>query len=66
MLKPRDTAWSATSSFNLSTGFVYDCLYDAAAELDMAAHRAKVLRCFSGTVCVDELHLGQYTLAVSD
>ena len=50
---------------NLSTGFVYDCLYDAAAELDMAAHREMVLRCFSGTVCVDELHLGQYTLLLA-
>jgi len=50
---------------NLSTGFVYDCLYDAAAELDMAAHREKVLRCFSGTLCVDELHLGQYTLLLA-
>jgi hypothetical protein len=50
---------------NLSTGFVYDCLYDAAAELDMAAHRAKVLHCFSGTLCVDELHLGQYTLLLA-
>jgi Transposase len=50
---------------NLSSGFVYDCLYDAAAELDMAAHRAQVLRCFSGTVCVDELHLGHYTLLLA-
>jgi hypothetical protein len=50
---------------NLSTGFVYDCLHDAAAELDMAAHRAQVLRCFSGTLCVDELHLGQYTLLLA-
>jgi transposase-like protein len=50
---------------NLSTGFVYDCLHDAAAELDMAAHRDKVLRCFSGTLCVDELHLGQYTLLLA-
>jgi Transposase len=50
---------------NLSTGFVYDCLHDAAAALDMAAHRAQVLRCFSGTLCVDELHLGQYTLLLA-
>jgi transposase-like protein len=50
---------------NLSTGFVYDCLYDACAKLDMAEHRAKVLQCFSGTLCVDELHLGQYTLLLA-
>jgi transposase len=40
-------------------------LQAAAAELDMAAHRAQVLRCFSGTLCVDELHLGQYTLLLA-
>jgi transposase len=50
---------------DLSTGFVYDCLRDAAAQLDMAAHRAKVLHCFSGTLCIDELHLGQYTLLLA-
>jgi hypothetical protein len=50
---------------NLSTGFVYDCLYDAAAQLDLAEHRQAVLRCFSGTLCVDELHLGQYTLLLA-
>lgn len=50
---------------DLSTGFVYDCLYDAAAELDLATHRARVLECFSGILCVDELHLGQYTLLLA-
>jgi len=45
---------------DLSTGFVYDCLHDAAAQLDMAQHRQRVLREFSGTLCVDELHLGHY------
>jgi len=33
--------------------------------LDMAEHRAKVLHCFSGTLCVDELHLGHYTLLLA-
>jgi hypothetical protein len=50
---------------DLSSGFVYDCLYDAAAALDLATHRAMVLQCFSGTLCVDELHLGQYTLLLA-
>jgi hypothetical protein len=50
---------------DLSTGFVYDCLRDAAAKLDMAAHREQILRCFSGTLCVDELHLGHYTLLLA-
>jgi hypothetical protein len=43
----------------LSPGFIYDCLYDAAAQWDLAEHREQVLRRFSGTLCVDELHLGQ-------
>jgi transposase-like protein len=50
---------------DLSTGFVYDVLHDHAAQLDMAAHRRKVLKHFSGTLCVDELHLGQYTLLLA-
>lgn len=49
----------------LSTGFVYDCLYDAAAQLDMAEHREQVSRSFSGTLCVDEVHLGQHTLLLA-
>jgi hypothetical protein len=49
----------------LSSGFVYDVLRDQAAELDMAAHRRKVLEHFSGTLCVDELHLGRFTLLLA-
>ncbi len=50
---------------DLSTGFVYDVLHDFAAGLDMAAHRRKVLAHFSGTLCVDELHLGRFTLLLA-
>jgi transposase-like protein len=50
---------------DLSTGFVYDVLHDFAAELDMAAHRRKVLEHFSGTLGVDELHLGRFTLLLA-
>ncbi len=50
---------------DLSSGFVYDVLRDAAAELDMAEHRRKVLKNFSGTLCVDELHLGRFTLLLA-
>jgi transposase-like protein len=50
---------------DLSTGFVYDTLHDFAAGLDMAAHRRKVLEHFSGTLCVDELHLGRFTLLLA-
>ena len=50
---------------DLSTGFVYDVLRDRAAELDLAAHRRMVLDSFSGTLCVDELHLGRFTLLLA-
>jgi hypothetical protein len=50
---------------DLSTGFVYDCLRDAAAQLDLAEHRDKILQCFSGTLCVDELQLGKYVLLLA-
>src|SRR4051794_5946001 len=50
---------------DLSSGFVYDVLRDHAAGLDMAAHRRKVLDHFSGTLCVDQLHLGRFTLLLA-
>src|SRR4051812_39907402 len=50
---------------DLSTGFVYDVLRDRAAELDMVAHRHMVLERFSGTLCIDELHLGRFTLLLA-
>jgi hypothetical protein len=50
---------------DLSTGFVYDVLYDQARRLDMSEHRRKVLGLFSGTLCVDELHLGRFTLLLA-
>jgi hypothetical protein len=49
----------------LSDGFIYDVLYDHAAALDMAEHRRTVLERFSGTLCVDELHLGRFTLLLA-
>src|SRR3954449_6583193 len=50
---------------DLSTGFVYDVLHDHAAHLDMSEHRRKVLEHFSGTLSVDELHLGRFTLLLA-
>jgi transposase-like protein len=50
---------------DLSTGFVYDLLRDRAAQLDLAEHRRMVLEQFSGTLCVDELHLGRFTLLLA-
>jgi transposase-like protein len=46
----------------LSDGFVYDCLREHAESLDMADYRKWTLDGFSGTLCVDELHLGRFTL----
>lgn len=45
----------------LSEGFVYDCLRWQLARLDLAGHHQMVLERFSGTLCVDELHLGSFT-----
>jgi Transposase len=50
---------------DLSTGFIYDVLHDRAQELDISEHRREVLRRFSGTLCVDELHLGRFTLLLA-
>src|SRR5512135_1606207 len=50
---------------DLSSGFVYDVLRDHATRLDMAAHRRAVLGRFSGTLCIDELHLGRFTLLLA-
>jgi transposase-like protein len=50
---------------DLSTGFVYDVLHDHARGLDLAEHRREVLKLFSGTLCVDELHLGRFTLLLA-
>ena len=50
---------------NLSEGFVYDCLRWQVAQLDLPAHRRLVLEKFSGTLCIDELHLGRFTLLLA-
>ncbi len=50
---------------DLSTGFVDDVLHDRARELDLSGHRREVLGRFSGTLCIDELHLGRFTLLLA-
>ena len=50
---------------DLSDGFLYDCLRWRLARLDLAQHRRMVLERFSGTLCIDELHLGTYTLLLA-
>src|SRR3954447_20917624 len=49
----------------LSSGFVSDVLRDHARPLDLADHRREVLKHFSGTLCIDELHLGRFTLLLA-
>jgi transposase-like protein len=49
----------------LSPGFVYDVLRDHARQLDLSVHRRKVLELFRGTLCIDELHLGRFTLLLA-
>jgi transposase-like protein len=49
----------------LSVGFVYDCVHDMVRHTEMAEHRQMVLERFSGTLCVDEIHLGRYTLLLA-
>jgi hypothetical protein len=50
---------------DLSDGFVYDCLDWKARQLDGAAYRRWTLAHFSGTLCIDELHLGAHTLLLA-
>src|SRR3954470_21740652 len=49
----------------LSDGFVYECLRWQLTRIDLAQHRRMVRERFSGTLCVDELHLGVYTLLLA-
>jgi hypothetical protein len=52
----------------LSVGYVYSVLAAQARQLDMASHRRRVLEHFSGTLCVDEVHLspGRVLLVATD
>ena len=50
---------------DLSERFVYACLRWKVAQLDLPAHRHRVIQTFSGTLCVDELHLGRFTLLLA-
>jgi len=50
---------------DLSDGFLYDCLDWKIRQLDGAAYRRWTLAHFSGTLCIDEIHLGQHTLLLA-
>lgn len=50
---------------DLSSGFLDDCLDEELRRLDLPARRRRALERFSGTLCVDELHLGRRTLLLA-
>src|SRR5579885_3106946 len=50
---------------NLSDGFLYDCLDWKVRQVEMPAYRQWTLEHFSGTLCIDEIHLGHRTLLLA-
>jgi len=50
---------------DLSDGFLYDCLDWKVRQTDLPAYRQWTLQNFSGTLCIDELHLGHRTLLLA-
>lgn len=55
----------ATSCSLVSAGFVYDCLDGDLSRLNLPERPRRSLEQFSGTLCVDELPLGNYTLLLA-
>jgi hypothetical protein len=50
---------------DLSDGFLSDCLDWKVRQTDLPAYRQWTLKNFSGTLCIDELHLGHRTLLLA-
>lgn len=50
---------------DLSTGFLYDCLDWKIRQLNGSRYRQWTLAQFSGTLCLDEIHLGEHTLLLA-
>lgn len=50
---------------DLSDGFLSDCLDWKVRQTDMPAYRQWAVEHFSGTLCIDELHLGHRTLLLA-
>jgi hypothetical protein len=50
---------------DLSDGFLYDCLDWKVRQTDMPGYRQWTRNNFSGTLCIDELHLGHRTLLLA-
>src|SRR5262249_20629214 len=49
----------------VSSGFIYDCLAWGLQRLNEARQRRLARKHFSGYLCLDELHLGDYTLLLA-
>ena len=49
----------------LSEGYVYQCLEWKVGQVNMAEYRRWTQERFSGTLCIDELHLGDRTLLMA-
>jgi hypothetical protein len=50
---------------DLSQGFLYDCLDWKVRQTDLPEYRQWTLENFSGTLCIDEIHLGHRTLLLA-
>jgi Transposase len=50
---------------DLSDGFLYDCLDWKVRQTDLADYRQWTREQFSGTLCVDEIHLGKQVLLLA-
>jgi hypothetical protein len=50
---------------DLSDGFLYDCLDWKVRQVDLPAYRQWTLQHFSGTLCIDEIHLGHRILLLA-
>jgi transposase-like protein len=50
---------------NLSEGYVYQCLEWKVSQVQMSEYREWTKERFSGSLCVDELHLGHRTLLMA-
>jgi hypothetical protein len=49
----------------LSDGFIYDCLDWKVHQVNAADYRQWTIEHFSGTLCIDEIHLGKKTLLLA-
>ncbi len=57
--------WPRDFYLELSEGFVYDCLDWKVRQLNGADYRQWTIEHISGTLCIDEVHLGKKTLLLA-